>query len=522
MKKLLYVLLLIGIGFGLGAGYREIQAEMRAKRQHKGKKTAYATHPVIQNKSFVVITYAQEAGGRASQSLLSALGQDYSEFRVIYINDGTGEELPFSDDRITFVQHEPSLGSVESLYRAIQSCRSDEVVVLIRSEELLAHPDVLSHLNRYFADPDVWVVSGEEMHLNSYQKLSSGRHYQAFYAGLFHRLKLQDFLENSAFYQGDYEEIIMPHLIGLSREHAYLIQEPLLLTPHIREDLSHEEKGARVKENPWHDFTADDEQVDLVVFSSNRPLQLYAFLESSARHVKDLHRQFVIYKAGNDHYEKGYQKVREDFPHVIYLRQSLESPSGDFAPLVQKAVFDRNVSMARYIMFAVDDSVVTGPIDLGEAVKDMKRTGAYGFYFQLGENLKSHSEEIRIPVRDGVSAWQFSEGKEEWKVPNSVNMALFRKEEIYPYFVCMKFHDPNILQDLWNEHADLSQVGLYSDQSKVVNLPLNMVVDQSVANLSTKELLTFFDQGLKMDITPLTEVVNDSIEIDFNPKFTKR
>lgn len=534
MKRVFFILFLIGIGFALGVSYREIRAEVQAKRHMQRKQTAYATEPVIHNKSFVVITYAQDREGVHQQSLLSALCQNYSDFRVIYINDGLNMDPSLvekydAEGKVTYIKNEKPLGSIESLYRAVHSCKSDEIVVLLRNEEMLAHNDVLDLLNSYFADSAVWMASGEEMRLNSFEKIAAGESYQIFYAGLFKHIKLQDFLTDGTFKLGEYERVIATPLLELSGEHAYLIPKPLLLSPLDKShpDQLRTENYARVKENPWHDYTLDKERVDIVVFSYNRPLQLYAFLESSDKYLENLHRQFVIYRAGNDHYEKGYLKVKEAFPHVIYIRQSVENPSEDFAPVVQKTVFDRNVSTARFVAFALDDNVIKDSIDLNKATQALKETGAYGFYFRLGRHLDNHVEEKRIPIAEGVNAWQFSEMDGEWALPNSVNMTLFRKEDIYPNFLCMKFHSPNILQALWNEHADLSQVGLYYDQSKVVNLPLNIVMEnewvvEQVTNISTKELLTFFDQGLKMDIVPLEQIENKSVEIDFKPEFTKR
>jgi len=534
MKRFFFILFLIGIGFALGVSYREIRAEIQTKRHLQRKQTAYATEPVIHNKSFVVITYAPDSKGAHQQSLLSTLSQNYPDFRVIYIDDGLNPDSSFvekydQEGKVTYIRNKESIGSIESLYRAVHSCKSDEIVVLLRNEEMFAHNDVLNRLNRYFADSAVWMASGEEMRLNSFEKIAAGKSYQVFYAGLFKHIKLQDFLTDGAFKTGEYERVIATPLSELSGEHAYLIPEPLMLSAldKVEADQLEVKNYARVKENPWHDYTLDEERVDIVVFSYNRPLQLYAFLESSDKYLENLHRQFVIYRAGNDHYEKGYQKVKEAFPHVMYIRQSVENPSEDFAPLVQKTVFDRNVSTAHFVAFALDDNVIKDSIDLNKATQALKETGAYGFYFRLGRHLDNHVEEKRIPLAEGVNAWQFSEMDGEWSLPNSVNMTLFRKEDIYPYFLCMKFHSPNILQALWNEHADLSQVGLYYDQSKVVNLPLNIVMEnewvvEQVTNISTKELLTFFDQGLKMDIAPLERVENESVEIDFKPEFTKR
>ncbi len=534
MKRLLFILFLIGIGFALGVSYREIREEIQEKKHMQRKQTAYATEPVIHNKSFVVITYALGSKGVAEQSLLSTLSQNYPNFRVIYIDDGLNIGSSFVEKydqggKVSYIRNKKPIGSIESLYRAVHSCKSNEIVVLLRNEEMLAHNDVLNHLNRYFADSAVWIASGEEMRLNSFEKIAAGESYQIFYAGLFKHIKLQDFLTDGAFKAGEYERVIATPLLGLSREHAYLIPEPLILSPLDKAEADHLEikSYAPVRENPWHDYTLDKERVDIVVFSYNRPLQLYAFLESSDKYLENLHRQFVIYRAGNDHYEKGYQKVKEAFPHVICIRQPVENPSENFAHVVKKTVFDRNVSTARFVAFALDGNVIKDFIDLNKATQSLKETGAYGFYFRLGCHLDNHIEEKRISIAEGVNAWQFSEMDGEWSLPNSVNMTLFRKEDIYPYFLCMKFHSPNILQALWNEHADLSQVGLYYDQSKVVNLPMNVVMEnewmaRQVTNISTKELLTLFDQGLKMDIVPLEKIKNESVEIDFKPEFTKR
>lgn len=511
MRRLLLVIFLLGVGFAIGVSYREIRAEVDSKRHSHKRKTAYATQPVLQDKAFAVIIY-----GEGRECLLSALNQDYSNFRVICIG---GVEEDFKGK----VNYTGAEESVEGLYRAIHGCRSDEIVILLRGEERLAHTDILKNLNRYFADTDVWMATGQEIRLNSYEKKSSVDYFHAFYAGLFQHIKLQDFLVEGRFKEGNYEEIIMGPLSDLCGEHTYFIPEPLVVSPLKKDHVYEEGEYARLKENPWHDFIEDEERIDTVVFSCNRPLQLYAFLESHEKYVQNVHRQFVIYRAGNEHYEKGYQEVRDRFPDVTFIRQSIENPSGEFSSLVQKMVFDRNISTAKFVAFAVDDSMIKDQIDLNRAAKHLKRTGAHGFYFRLGENLTSHADAFQIPLQEGVNAWQFSQGREEWATPNSVNMVLYHKESIQPDFLCMRFHDPNILEALWNEHADLSEVGLYSSQSKVVDLPLNMVIaGVEGARISTKELLAFFNQGLKMDITPLEEVDNATIAIEFNPEFTER
>ncbi|MCB1107753.1 MAG: glycosyltransferase, partial [Chlamydiia bacterium] len=441
MRRFFYVLVILGIGFALGAGYREIRAEIVAKRHLKKTRTAYATQPVMENRSFVIVTYAENNEDLIEQNILSSLSQNYSDFRIVFIDDGLDKDMSFLEKfdpagRVTYVKNEEAKGSIESLYRVIQECRSDEVVVLLRGEEIFTHHYVLAHLNRYFADRDVWVASGEVVDGQSFEKGGLGENYQVFYAGLFKHIKLQDFLSYGHFRRGEYEDVATHPLLELAGEHAYVIPEPLLINfkkIERKEETPSKNSYGRLKENPWHDTQADQEKIDIVVFSDNRPLQLYAFLESANRYVSYLNQYFVIYRAGNDHYEQGYQKVKEAFPDVVYLRQSVESPHEDFAPLLQKAVFDRYTSQARFVAFALDGSIVKDFIDLEDAAHALKATGAHGFYFRLGRNLKTHSDEKRIPIFAGIQAWQFEGMEGEWGIPNSVDMTLFRKSDIYPH-----------------------------------------------------------------------------------------
>ncbi|QVL57856.1 MAG: glycosyltransferase family 2 protein [Simkaniaceae bacterium] len=539
MKRFFFIFILFAIGFVLGFGYREVKAEINAKREAKQNHTTYATQPVIEKKSFVVIVLAKDNASHCEQNLLSVLSQDYEDFRVIYIENNSKDQTGAKartflrnqdiNGKVDFIKYGEEACEGETLYRAIHSCQNHEIIVLLRGDEFFAQNGVLEKLNRYFADPDVWMTASDILLYPTYCKVNRNSYYQAFYTGLFKRMKLEEFLIDGKFRKGHYEEILYPALKEIAGNHAYGIGEPLFICQKERELPSNERKACYsvMKGNPWHDFSKDEERVDLLVFSYNRPLQLYALLESSEKYLENLHRLYVIYRAGNDHYEKGYHKVKKAFPNAIYIRQSIENPYEDFAPTVRKTIFDTDVSTARYITFALDDFIIKESLDLNESARLLKETGAYGFYFCLGNHLKTHPKESKILIQEGVYGWQFSSMEGEWQTPNSVKMTLFKKEDIYPDFLNMKFHNPNILQALWNESADLSRVGLYYDRSKAVNLPLNIVmenewVQEKVTNISTKELLSFFDQGLKMDIAPLDHFENQTVEVDFEPEFTKR
>lgn len=395
---------------------------------------------------------------------------------------------------MTYVEKTADKAESELLYRAIHSCQSNEIVVLLKGGKFFAHPQVLSTLNKHFADPDVWMMTSQELLYPIYENRWSEGCHQSFYVGLAKQIKLEEFLIEGRFIKDDYETILFLSLLELSGTHAFGIQKPFFVTSRGRDGVERQGEivHAPFKEYPWHDFSKDEERVDLLIFSYNRPLQLYAFLESTKKHLEALHRQYVIYRAGNYHYEKGYGKVKKAFPNVIYIRQCVESPYEDFAPVVRKTIFDRNVSTARYVSFAFDDFLIKESIDLKEAVGLLKETGAYGFYFCLGNNLKGYPKDQKLLIQEGVFGWQFSTMDGEWKVSNSLKMTLFKKEDIEVDFINMRFHSPNILEALWNEGANLLRVGLYYDRSKAVSLPLNIAMENEKAS---EEISKKFNEG---------------------------
>ncbi|HVW98901.1 MAG TPA: hypothetical protein VHA52_00440, partial [Candidatus Babeliaceae bacterium] len=63
---------------------------------------------------------------------------------------------------------------------------------------------------------------------------------------------------------------------------------------------------------------------DLIVFSYNRPLQLYALLESVQRYVSNLNIIHVLCRISNSQYKKAYQELETFFPKARFIYQSEE------------------------------------------------------------------------------------------------------------------------------------------------------------------------------------------------------
>ncbi len=279
-------------------------------------------------------------------------------------------------------------------------------------------------------------------------------------------------------------------------------------------------------------FAQQEKKADLVAYSFDRPLQLYAFLESLDYYVTGLGDVIVIYRSSNDEFEKAYTEIKEFFPSIVFWKQG-SNPAADFKPLTLKATFD---SPHDYILFGVDDTVVKDFIDVSESIEQLEKYNAYGFYFRQGLHLtKSYTGNCMQPLppyktlEEDLYSWHFNEGKCNWHYPNSVDMTLYRKKDIEGVLRKLKYKAPNTFEGSWALtalHTVMHKTGLCTKISKVINLPINKVQTENsnrhMNSYDTYELLSMFNNDLKMDILPLFRVKNESGHCEYLLTFVKK
>lgn len=268
---------------------------------------------------------------------------------------------------------------------------------------------------------------------------------------------------------------------------------------------------------------------DLIIFSYNRPLQLYALLESVKLYVNGLEEIMVIYRASDTAFEDAYGKVRTDFPHVDFYCQ--QNPPYDFKPLTLNCT---NKNCNNYILFAVDDVVVKDQVDVNDCINQMEKHDAYGFFLRLGKNLNycyatfSDQQLPQFIVDDiNLCVWNFAEGEWDWAYPHSLDMTLYRKADLIGLLDQLEYYSPNQLEHYLAMNADYTKKGICYSVSKIINLPINLVQTYTGSNCihsySTGQLLDLFNQGMKMDVAALYQVNNRSshmydAQIQFMPR----
>lgn len=275
----------------------------------------------------------------------------------------------------------------------------------------------------------------------------------------------------------------------------------------------------------------NNKSADLVIFSYDRPLQLYSLLESIQKYVTGIATTTVIYRTSSDAYAHAYDQVFTQFSHAKPYKQG-SFVEQDFKPLTLKATYN---SPSAYVLFAVDDIIVKDYINIEECVNALESTQAYGFYLRLGLHLdycysidrKQQLPSIK-PVSDTIFAWQLMDGAYDWGYPHTVDMTLYRKKDIKLDLYSMNYSSPNTFESIWSTRTSTlkEKIGLCYQTTKIVNIPLNRVQsdinNRNMNAYSAADLLTAFNNNYKINIEPLFAVNNVSAHMPYNPELIKR
>lgn len=272
-------------------------------------------------------------------------------------------------------------------------------------------------------------------------------------------------------------------------------------------------------------FLKSNYKVDLVIFSYNRPMQLYAFLESVEKYITNLDQINVVYRTDDDYFW-AYKDLKKKFKSIKFCNQ--KGPE-DFKIITVNTIFD---SPSEYVLFSVDDIIVTDFIDINNCVSALNETKAYAFYLKLGFNIvESYMIGIKNPApnstlfRDDIYLYQFNQATGEWNYPNTLDMTLYRKEDIKFDLLSLNMTRPGNFEGDWSLISKSDKKGLFFEKSKIINIPLNLSQETGNKNMrsySTKQLLDKFNDGYKINIDQFYRVNNNSPHMSYLPKFVKR
>lgn len=508
------------------------------------------------------------------QNLSMCLKQKYLNFNILYVADGLEnwqynaiEHWISCNDhaqRITLVRNQTKKGTLASLWSLVHTVIDDKnIVVYLKPNDWFTSNMVLLTINNEYLTNNAWMTYSQYY---SFPSMQQGKNCQpslntllahnwrqgallqkysrccSFYASLFKAIKVDDLLYKNNFFIAAADNAFIFPLMEQAGKHVRYIETPL----YVYNEQAYQNElqqylylclaAARYlqQKKPYEPLCSlplahtKEQTADLIVFSFNRPLQLYALLESLEKHASHIGYISVLYRVSNEQFAHGYTLVKEQFPSVEFVLQQA-SPENDFKSKLMNLL----EKSGDYIAFAVDDIIIKEPFDVAECIDWLEKTHAYGFYLRLGTNIKKcyfdaapinpdTSINPYYILNNRICVWQFIHGSHDWKYPNTLDMTIYRKKDIVPTITQLDFKTPNMCEGLWHGTSDYAGTGVCFLKSNVVNLPLNMVQDDMFFNPRTidipvEKLLLFFLEGLKLDIDSLLHINNPSAHIDFIP-----
>lgn len=213
------------------------------------QKNILSTH----NKKFVIVIPSYNNIKYCDKNINSALNQDYSNYRIIFVddcsNDGTFnkvQEIVNSSGKsniCTLVKNTKRVGALENLYNMIHSCEDDEIILTLDGDDWFPHDQVLNKLKVYYSE-DVWMTYGQYqnsndggrgvaqeyptniINSNGFRNYTWGAsHLRTFYAWLFKNIKKEDLLYNGQFMKMTWDLATMLPMLEMAGNRSKFILE---------------------------------------------------------------------------------------------------------------------------------------------------------------------------------------------------------------------------------------------------------------------------------------------------------
>ncbi|MEX0672404.1 MAG: glycosyltransferase family 2 protein [Candidatus Babeliales bacterium] len=181
-------------------------------------------------KSIVVLIPSYNNALWYQENLNSVFGQNYTNYRVIYIDDCSADKTGAlveeyiahhnQVDRVTLIKNNKRKLAMANIYTAItEYCHDDEIIVMLDGDDFLAQKNVLKYINYLYSIGDIWLTYGSNLFLstntsigwaepfpdaviinNRFREFRYGlTHMRTFYAWLFKKINKEDFMYHNDF-----------------------------------------------------------------------------------------------------------------------------------------------------------------------------------------------------------------------------------------------------------------------------------------------------------------------------------
>ena len=246
-----------------------------------------------------------------------------------------------------------------------------------------------------------------------------------------------------------------------------------------------------------------------LIFSKDRPLQLDGTLRSFKRHCHDSDgvRVRVLYTASTSRTRSLYRQLMREHPEIHFVEEF------DFRR-------DTNLllTLHEFVLLLVDDCLFVGDFSLTDCVAALGRhPDAIGVSLRLGRNAttcyalnKPQQLPTLTPASDSLLAFRWPGADGDFGYPLEVSSSVYRAADLRELLDQARFRNPNTLEaELANRAAQMCEshpMLLCPGQSLAFCAPVNLVQQVcenragNQSELSAGALAEKFAQGWRVDV----------------------
>lgn len=207
---------------------------------------------LAEENSIVVLITSYNNKRWAAENVISALHQDYTRYRLIYIDDastdGTADKVQDLLERdekkrdFTLIRNLERKGALANIYYAIHElCEDDAIIVSLDGDDWFYDDQVLKKIDATYREKEVWITHGTFIeypsestswslpippHILARKQLRSYRcpsHLRTFYAWLFKKIRLEDLQYKGQFFPMSWDQAMMFPMMEMAAErHAFI------------------------------------------------------------------------------------------------------------------------------------------------------------------------------------------------------------------------------------------------------------------------------------------------------------
>ncbi len=440
-------------------------------------------------------------------------GTPYENYRIIYVDDcsldATAELVECyvhnagQSHRCTLIKNKDRKRALANLYYAIQLCEPDEIVFNWDGDDWAADEFVFAKINEIYQDPNVWITYGSYINWptnevgyckpfpNEYVEKQMFRkkwwkpgQLRTFYGWLAHQVQLKDLLFEGPYFQGEFfpansDLAYYYPMMEMAGYHYKFIPE-LIYIRNVATPLNDFKANKEVqilgskllREKPVYKHLAapmvdhfkqfENQKADLFLFSENSSLA-QKMINSCEKLVRNLRKVYILHNSP----EEQFQQIKSS----IYEIKPITTNAQNFKDLLLQTVDHNN-----YCIFAHDSMLFTHYVDCSQAIFELEKKFAYGFYMGLGNNCAiSHATGITQPmpalnkVASTIFAWAFHYADSgDWRNYNNLRGTLYRAQTFIEQIKDFAFTNYHELAEQWSKTSiNLEQIGLCYETSRI-------------------------------------------------------